>query len=490
MLKRLFAALFCAAALAATAAEKNPSLPGELSREISYTSSRYQRGMLWRYRVWLPPALKTAKSKPALYMILELRPELMGNVFHAMMEEGVIPPGVVIFLRSGVLPPTRRGGAYRAMRAEYIDQVGRDFPDLLVEELIPEALKRAGAEIDPSPDMHFITGWSSGGAAAWNAAWFRNDYFRRVYLASPTFSAMRGAEEVPFLIRKCEPRPIRVYMTSGTREPDYYFGSSLYAALNAASGLEFAGYDFRYEQFKHEGHGPRLGDPWVWRRAMGFLWANWPDPVKALGPQIRIRRLVEDRSPWEEVKTVFPEKKPLTTSFGTYTFSGGKIFLERDGGKTEVASGFGHIAAIGISSDLWRLYIADSARRFIFAMSIMPDGKLDQLYRHAPLHLAHDCRVIGATDLDVLADDRVLAATELGVQGIVSYGLTDLILPLPGDLPAERLTVKDKWLYVSSGSRVFRRKLKVAAGDPSRMAAPSTPGYSDGFVYERSHLIP
>ena len=491
MLKHLFAALCCAAVVAGAAESKGKmSLPGELSREFAYTSKKHQPGMYWLYRVWLPPALKTAKGKPALYLMLELRPEMTGEVFHAMMNEGVMPPGVVIFFRSGVLRSTLRGGQTRAMRAEYMDQIGRDFPDLLVEELIPDALKKVGVEVDPSPDMHFVAGWSSGGAAAWNAAWFRNDYFRRVYMVSPTFSAMRGADEFLTLIRKCEPRPIRAYMTSGTREPDYYFGSSLYAALNAASALEFGGYEFRYEQFRHENHGPRTSDPWLWRRVMRFLWGDWPEPVKTLGPQIRIRKLVEDRSGWEEVAGPMPVRKPLVTALGAYTFAGGKIFLERGGKKTEAASGFGNITGIALSSDLWRLYIADSTRRFVFAMSVMPDGKLGQLYRHAPLHSAHDFRVPGAMDLDVLADDRVLAATELGVQGIVSYGLTDLILPLPGDLPAQKLVVKDKWLYVSSGNRVFRRKLKTGEGDPRKPVRPSTPAYTDGFNYERSHLIP
>ena len=134
---------------------------------------------------------------------------------------------------------------------------------------------------------------------------------------------------------------------------------------------------------------------------------------------------------------------------------------------------------MGISSDKWRLYIADAARRFIYAMSIFPDGSLDQCCKLAPLHLRYDFTTPGASDITVLADDRVLAATELGIQGIVSFGLTDLILPLPGDLPAERVTVYQNTLYAASGEQIFVRELKISAGKSDTANAPATAGYSD-----------
>ena len=134
------------------------------------------------------------------------------------------------------------------------------------------------------------------------------------------------------------------------------------------------------------------------------------------------------------------------------------------------------------------MYIADRERRFIYAMSIQPDGSLTGLYKLASLHLAHDCRTIGAVDTALLANDRLLTATELGIQGIVSFGLTDLILPLPGDLPADRVEVEGNMLFAASGDRVFCRELKTGAADPAQKIAPSTPGYGDGFDYSRSHF--
>jgi len=435
----------------------------------------------------------TAPSDSALYVLLEHNFEVMTPLLASFMQEGLIPWGMMVFCRPGTLPPTLPQGEARGMRAEEFDQFGPDFTNFLIEELIPEACRLTETQLSSSPDMHFICGGSSGGMAAWNAVWFRNDYFRRAFLSSPTFSAMRGGEEAMVLVRKTENRPIRLYVTAGTDEPDYFFGSSLMAAQNAAASLEFAGYDFRFEQFLGEGHCTRREDETLWRRIMRFVWANWKTlPVTTLSKQIRIRNLVADDSVWQEIDGhAFPTvPKNISVNGGNYSFDGGTIFWEKNGEKTAVATQFSEITALGLSSDKWRLYIADAHRRFVYAMSILPDGSLTALYKLAPLHLAHDFRTPGALGLAVLEDDRVLAATELGVQGIVSFGLTDLILPLPGDLGADRIAVVGKTLYVSAGDKVFTRQLKLAATEADGApTAPASPQYGDGFCYSRSRLF-
>lgn len=459
--------------------EETVEIPGVLLKDRVYEGKKFEPGTKFIYHCYVAPAARNASRKLALYVLLEYTPEIMCPMFSSFMDEGLIPPGFVVFLYPGTLEPTLRGGQPRNMRTEEFDEYSRDFPDCMAEELIPEAVKTAGVELDPSPDMHFISGGSSGGTLAWNAVWFRNDYFRRTFLSSPTFAAERGGEETLTIVRKAETRPIRIYMTAGTEEPAGVDGSSLYAALNAADTFEFAGYDFRHEQFNGEGHCCRRQDASLWRRIVRFIWANWrTDPaVKPLSNQIRISRLLVPGSKWELFDGPMPEKQPVKTRRGTYTFSGGKIFLERKKSKTEVASGFGKITAIALSADRWRLYIADISRRYLFAMSVMPDGSLGQLCKLAPLYLHHDCRVLGAKDLTVLPDNRVAAATELGVQGVWKTGMIDLILPLPGDVPADGVAFLDGMLYASSGKKVYRRSVRAVPAEQMGGSA-------------RSHLIP
>ncbi len=460
-------------------------------KDCQLVGRNYEPGSAFTFHIYVARPDGAAQDG-ALYLLLEHDFDTMVHILTIFMQEGLIPWGMLLFCKPGKLPPSLPDGATRGMRAEEFDQYGPEFTNFLVEELVPEACRLSGETLSPSPDMHFITGGSSGGMAAWNAVWFRNDFFRRAFLSSPTFSAMRGGEEAMVLARKTESRPIRLYITVGTEEPDYFFGSSLYAAQNAAAALEFAGYDLRFEQFNGEGHCTRREDLPLWRRIMKFIWANWKTmPVTTMATQIRIRKLVADGSTWREYSGTFPKSSnKICCNGGSYTFSEGTIFWEREGKRKAVADGFGRITALGLSSDKWRLYIADATRRFIYAISIMPDGSLANLYKLAPLHLAHDFRTPGATDLVVLSDDRVLAATELGVQGVVSFGLTDLILPLPGDRAAERIAVVGKTLYVSAGDKVFTRELKISAQqEDGAPVAPSSPEYADNFAYTRSHLF-
>jgi hypothetical protein len=140
-----------------------------------------------------------------------------------------------------------------------------------------------------------------------------------------------------------------------------------------------------------------------------------------------------------------------------------------------------------VSTDGSRVYSVTPSWRFVMAESIMPDGSRAWRYDHAPVHLAWNSTCVGAKAITLLADDRVLVATELGVQGIVSFGLTDLILPLPGDRPAENLTVVGTTLYVASSGTVFKRELAISGFDSSERKPPSSPGYGDG-PYSREHL--
>ena len=156
----------------------------------------------------------------ALYVFLEGTPERVSSIMDGLVAEGVVPAGLLVFVLPGHLPPSPPGGTPRYMRAEEFDQYGPEFTDFLIDDLLPEAAAKAGVAISGDPELHFITGGSSGGMAAWNAVWHRNDYFRRALLSSPTFSAIRGGEEPMTILRKCEGRPMRLYITNGTTEPD------------------------------------------------------------------------------------------------------------------------------------------------------------------------------------------------------------------------------------------------------------------------------
>ena len=451
---------------------------------------KYEIGTRVPYRVYVTD--QTDAANAAVYVMLEYNADQIAPLLNTFVKDGIMPGGLVLFVNPGTLNATLPGGANRYMRAEEFDEYGPEFINLIVEEMIPEAADLAKVKISTNPDMHFFTGGSSGGMSTWNALWFRNDFFRRGFLSSPTFSAMRGGEEPMVLVRKCETRPMRFYLSVGTREPDYFFGDSYNVAVNAKGAFDFAGYDYAFDMFVGEGHCARRADPAFLRKVMTFVWDKWQtEPVKAGKNQIRIRNLLAAGSQWEPAENIPEPRQAKAPNGGFYTLKEGKILLVNDGKETIVDETLDKITALAMSSDHWRLYVADAARRFIYAYTIQPDGTLSAQYKLAPFHLAHDCRVIGALDLCVAADDRVFIATELGVQSIVSFGLNDVILPLPGDLPADKVRLEGNILYAASGDKIFRRPLAISApAADAKPAAPKTPGYADGFDYSRPHDMP
>ena len=268
---------------------------------------KYEIGTRVPYRVYVTDQTDTANA--AVYVMLEYNADQIAPLLNTFVKDGIMPGGLVLFVNPGTLNATLPGGANRYMRAEEFDEYGPEFINLIVEEMIPEAADLAKVKISTNPDMHFFTGGSSGGMSTWNALWFRNDFFRRGFLSSPTFSAMRGGEEPMVLVRKCETRPMRFYLSVGTREPDYFFGDSYNVAVNAKGAFDFAGYDYAFDMFVGEGHCARRADPAFLRKVMTFVWDKWQtEPVKAGKNQIRIRNLLAAGSQWESVENI-PEPR-------------------------------------------------------------------------------------------------------------------------------------------------------------------------------------
>lgn len=455
-------------------AQSEPEKTGK-TIEGTFESRKVKPGTVFSYAVYLPKQYDG--SKPAALAVS--CDGLCGACVAALeklADEGAAPVTICVGVVSGSLTPTVEGGFARGMRGEEYDQAGGDYADFLVDELIPALIEKEGLNIDPDPNRHLTLGASSGGIAAWEIAWRRNDYFRRAYLNSPTFSAFRGGEEVMYRVRISETRPIRSFVTVGCyeKEPNIYAGNSYITALFADDTLRFAGYETAFEEFPDGPHGAGYGDAAVAERVMRFLWADWETrPVRPLRNPDRVERLVTFGESWEETDEPFPNREPVRTKLGVYHFEGGNIFFTPDGGETRrVSDRYRRISALAVSSDLWRLYVADLDSRFVDAVSIQPDGSLGEVYRLAPLRLGVNPSCLGAADLCVDTRDRVYAATELGIQGIISFGIVDAILPLPGDAAAEKIAFggeENRTVYVKSGEKVFKRTFKTTgrkANDP------------------------
>ena len=159
------------------------------------------------------------------------------------------------------------------------------FSSFLVEELIPEVAKSYNLSKDPND--RGIAGSSTGGVGAFVAAWNRPDQFRRVITLIGSFGNFRGADRLPGLIRKTEPKPIRVVMQTGRQDINNYAGSWYLENPRMVAALEFAGYDVKLE-LGEEGHNARHGAA-VMPDMLRWLWRDYPAPIVVKDPRARRR---------------------------------------------------------------------------------------------------------------------------------------------------------------------------------------------------------
>jgi enterochelin esterase-like enzyme len=446
-----------------------PPLEGKRTQH-PYISKKYSPGAAFDYTVYLSK-FYTPSTPAALIVQFDAFNVQQAAAMEKLVADGQAPPFVVIDVPAGRLEPTVAGGTRRGLRVENYDHVGPEFPNLLVEEIIPEAIRVENLSISTNPDLHMTSGGSSGGTCAFNACWYRNDYFRRTYLSSPSFHSLGGADEFLVYAQRCEPRPVKVYMTFDEFESVVFSGNNYEAGLSAVRFLSESGYDFMWDYFPGKGHTWGNNDYEVQLKALRFIWKDWNTrAVAVLDYSKEVTAVVDKGAPWQPAdSSSMPPRVRASVEAGTYEARGGEIwFTPKSGRSRKVAGDFHDISALTVSSDQWRLYVGDRRQRYVLSMTIATDGSLKDLRRVNVLLLATGSST-GARDMALDTRDHLYIATDAGVQVATPGTYVLVILPLPGDLPVDRVAFHGETLYASSGARVFKRALKArgrAAGDP------------------------
>jgi enterochelin esterase family protein len=184
-----------------------------------------------------------------------------------------MPPTIGVFIDPGHDPSKGKPeNRYRASNRSYeYDSLGDRYARFLLEEILPEVEKRFS--ISKDPEMRAICGASSGGICSFTVAWERPDAFRKVLSTVGSFTNLRGGNVYPSLIRKTEPKPIRVYLADTSGDVDNQFGSWPLSNRLMASALGYMGYDLHFEWaegFAHNSdHGGSVfpdGLKWLWRK--------------------------------------------------------------------------------------------------------------------------------------------------------------------------------------------------------------------------------
>jgi sugar lactone lactonase YvrE len=209
-------------------------------------------------------------------------------VFDNLIAKHDLPPMIGIFVDPGILPVVSDADQNRYNRIYEYDSLTPRFSEFLINELIPAVAK--DYNLSKNPDDRGLSGVSTGAVGAFAAAWNRPDQFHRVLSFIGTYVSMKGADALPALVRKTEPKPIRIWMQDGTADhivPPEPFGSSPFGSWPINNqvmheALEFAGYDVKFEMGT-EAHNLKQGGADL-PDALRWLWRGYPEPITVHEP--------------------------------------------------------------------------------------------------------------------------------------------------------------------------------------------------------------
>ncbi len=324
-----------------TEAQKQEGVPeGKVEGPFSLESKIYA-GTQREYWVYVPAQYDA--QKPACTLIVQdglnraqgwNLPQICDNLIHSKE----MPVTIGIFVSPGVVPASKGNSQPRFNRSFEYDSLGDRYARFLLEELLPEVSKKYALSSDPNDRA--IAGSSSGGICAFNAAWERPDAFRRVISTVGTFVGLRGGDAFPVLIRKMEPKPIRVFLQDGSNDLNIYAGDWWQANQTLLSALTWAGYDVNHI-WGQGGHNAKHSTA-IMPEALRWLWRGYPEPIKA-APNATIERRIEVLLPeanWKEVSSGHElAEAPACNAAGELFFCDskvGRIYRVGDDGKTRI----------------------------------------------------------------------------------------------------------------------------------------------------------
>jgi len=276
-----------------------PGVPtGTLSPKIVHTSKIYD-GMKSEYWIYVPAQYDP--KTPAALMIFQdgggyidrngNNPTL--NVIDNLIAQKKIPVMICVFINPGDITDSPNTPTFNfvkaygdkwqrtlkdSMRSTLYDTVSDRYAHFLRDEILADV----GAKYNLRKDAysHAITGSSSGGICAFNAAWQMPDQFSRVISWIGSFTSIQwkedpnvpdGGQDDPEKVLREPKRNLRVWLQDGSEDMEIRYGSWPLANIRMANALKSKEYDFHFS-FGRGTHNSGQGAAefpaemiWLWR---------------------------------------------------------------------------------------------------------------------------------------------------------------------------------------------------------------------------------
>jgi gluconolactonase len=286
--------------------------------QFTFNQSRIFPGTVRDVTVFIPAQYDAAKPA-CVYVKTDGYNPREKTLLETMIATKEMPVTVGVFVRPGDLPAPMKNTIGRRNRDFEYDGVSDNNVRFLIDELLPYIAREYQLNLSTDGNDRCIVGGSSGGIAAFTAAWHRPDAFSRVYAASGSWVAFRGGHEFPTMVRKFEARPIRSFLTTATRDMENAAGDWFLLDQEMDKALKFSGYDYRYRVID----GPHVaGYMENWQEAMAYLWQGWPERVKAGPSAPRAQEILIPGEGWQLVAEGFKSTRgPACNSSGEVFFA-------------------------------------------------------------------------------------------------------------------------------------------------------------------------
>lgn len=402
-------------------------LPGTI-KQTQFNQSKVFPGTVRDVTVFIPAQYDG--SKPAcVYVKTDGYNAREKTFMETLIATKEMPVTIGVFVKPGTLPAPMKGTMDRRNRDLEYDGVGDENVRFLVDELLPFVAKEFNLKLSTDGNDRCISGGSSGGIAAFTAAWHRPEAFSRVYAASGSWVAFRGGHEFPTMVRKFEAKPIRAYLTTATHDMENCAGDWYLIDLEMDKALKFSGYDYQFRSIEGR-HVAGYAENYL--EAMAFLWKGWPERVKAGPSAPRAQEVIVPGEGWELLAEGFKSTRGPTCS------ESGEVFF------------------------------ADTSNNKIHRIDV--DGKVSEFVKDVNAH----CVTMGADGKLYTISEKSGKLMSFDASGAGSVVMEDIlghsILAMPtgslyvttnGDKPKEEGTV---WLIKDGKKTLVDKGIKFATG--------------------------
>jgi sugar lactone lactonase YvrE len=161
---------------------------------------------------------------------------------------------------------------------------------------------------------------------------------------------------------------------------------------------------------------------------------------------------------------------------GAHSDMPSRVWRIKGGEKKVVDEGVLSASGVAFSPDGSLFYAAEKSSKWIYSYVVQPDGVLGEKQQYYWLHMTDLPNNSGAEDLAVDTHGNLYVATRMGIQVCDQNGRVRAILTLPTPFgPLRSLCFGGEQfdvLYVTDGTQVFRRRLKVRGLAPWASPVP------------------